>query len=298
MRIRHPAALAATGAAALLAAAPAGEADAQLLGGARDRPELMHFSDCGHCPEMVVLPPGSFEMGAAPGDPLTDTVELPRHAVEIGYRFAIAAHEVTFAQWDVCVAYGGCSFSGDDLGLGRGDMPVVGISWNDAVEYVIWLAEHTGQPYRLPSEAEWEYAARAGAEGPHYWTGGGERGCAYANLADLAAQEVNTDWDVVQCDDGFAGNSPVGSFRPNDFGLYDVLGNTWEFVEDCWNDTYDGAPADGNAWLAGTCAQRVVRGGASNSVPVDTRLSSRAGANVGERTTFDGFRVAVSLPNN
>lgn len=297
MRFRYQS-MVLTAATAALLAIGGGGAGAQLLGGSRDRPEPLRFSDCTQCPEMVVVPPGDFEMGATDDDQLADPAEIPRHTVNIGYRFAIGVNEVTFAQWDACVAYGGCSHGGDDLGLGRGDMPVVGLSWNDAVEYVVWLADLTGQPYRLPSEAEWEYAARAGTEGLQFWAGGLERGCIFGNLADLTAQAENPEWEVVACVDGHAGNSPVGSFRANDFGLYDVIGNAWEFVEDCWSGDYRGAPADGSAWLSGDCTQRVVRGGGSDSVPADLRMSARAAANPGERTTIDGFRVVVSLPAN
>jgi formylglycine-generating enzyme required for sulfatase activity len=258
---------------------------------------LPRFRDCALCPEMVVVPPGSFEMGASDDDPEAYDDELPRRRVTIGYSFGIGVTEVTFAQWDVCVAHGGCRHRPDDRGWGRGDMPVMDVSWNDAQEYVAWQAAYTGYPYRLPSEAEWEYAARAGAGGPFFWAGDRNRGCRYANMADASAAAFYPDWETVACDDGFAHNAPVASFRPNAFGLHDVLGNVWEWVEDCWSPSYGGAPSDGSPVVSGACRERVLRGGAATGLPGEVRLSQR-GANDPElRAVYNGLRVVVPLGN-
>lgn len=278
----------------MVVAAPV-PAGAQLLGG--DADALPRFRDCSLCPEMVVLPPGSFEMGASDDDPDAFDDELPRHTVTIGYRIAIGVTEVTFAQWDACVASNGCRHRPDDLDWGRGEMPVMDVSWEDAREYVTWLSLHTGMPYRLPTEAEWEYAARAGAQGPLYWAGDRNRGCRYANMADVSASAVYPEWEAVTCDDGFVVNAPVASLRPNAFGLYDVLGNVWEWVQDCWSPSYGGAPTDGSAMVSGDCTQRVLRGGAATGLPGEVRLSQR-GANEPElRAVYNGLRVVVPLGN-
>jgi len=281
-------------AAAIMAAAT--PAAAQLLGG-RDTPELPGFRDCAQCPEMVILPAGSFEMGADDSDPDAYTNEVPRHTVTIGHAFAIGVTEVTFAQWDACVARNGCTHRPSDQGWGRGDMPVIDVSWNDAVDYVTWLSAHTGVAYRLPSEAEWEYAARAGAQGQHYWPGDRASGCRYANMADMTAAADYPEWDTVACDDGHVVSAPVGSFDPNAFGLHDTLGNVWEWVQDCWNDSYRGAPADGSAWLAGDCRERVLRGGAATGLPNEVRLSQRGVNDPDLRAVYNGLRVVVTLGN-
>lgn len=283
---------------ALLAAAGwASPAPGQLLG-TRDAQDLPRFRDCAHCPEMVVLPPGSFEMGAAEGDLDAYPNESPRHRVTIDYSFAIGVTEITFEQWDACVARNGCRHRPDDLGWGRGSMPVMDISWNDAVEYVVWLSGQTGMPYRLPSEAEWEYAARAGAEGSHFWPGERSDGCGHANMADLSAGADFPQWETVDCDDGHVVNAPVASFAPNAFGLHDVLGNVWEWVEDCWNPSYAGAPVDGSPWLAGDCRGRVLRGGAATGLPREVRLSQRGVNDPEVRAVYNGLRVVVPLGGN
>ena len=191
------------------------------------------FRDCDVCPEVVVVPPGSFMMGS-PYRYGFDFVEGPRHWVTIGYALAVGVYEVTFAEWDACVAAGGCGgYRAPDI-WGRGRHPVINVSWEDAQAYVAWLSEKTGQEYRLLSEAEWEYVARAGTMTERY------------KRVDPALP-VET--------------SPVGGHLPNAFGLYDMMGNVWEWTEDCWNRSYAGAPADGRAWRSGDCGQRVLRGG-------------------------------------
>ena len=229
------------------------------------------FRDCDRCPEMVAVPAGSFTMGSPSSESGRDGDEGPQRQVEISSPFAVGVYEVTFAEWDACVSDGGCGgYHPDDQGWGRGRRPVINVSWDDAKAYASWLSRETGESYRLLSEAEWEYAARAGTATARYWgeSASGQRG--YANGADRTAKRHQSGWTVVDCDDGHYRTAPVGSFRPNRFGLHDVLGNVWEWVEDCWHDSYAGAPRDGHAWLGddgGDCSRRVLRGGSWGRLP-------------------------------
>ena len=214
-------------------------------------PEGKKFRDCAECPEMVVIPAGSYQMGSLLDDSWRYDDEGPVHRVTISAPFAVGKYEVTFSEWDACRGDGGCSRNPDDEGWGRGDRPVVDVSWEDAQEYVRWLSAETGGEYRLLSESEWEYVARGGSSTSRYW-GGSERGqCLHANGADRSAERSYSDWTVASCDDGYVRTSPVGSFRANGFGLHDVSGNVLEWVEDCWHDSYVGAPSDGGAWTSG-----------------------------------------------
>ncbi|MDE0478168.1 MAG: formylglycine-generating enzyme family protein [Gammaproteobacteria bacterium] len=228
----------------------------------------------GSGPEMVVIPSGSFLMGSSENWSPTET---PVHRVTIGQNFAVSKYEVTFAQWYDCVVGGGCSgYSPDDAGWGRGDRPVIYISWHDAQEYVAWLSRETGGTYRLLSEAEWEYATRAGSTTSYSW--GDEFDGSLANL------------------DGNRGRTvPVGSFPANAFGLHDMHGNVYEWVEDCWNENYHGAPADGSAWLSGNCSERIFRGGSWYWVPSLLRSAYRGHEPTGHRSKGVGFRVARTL---
>lgn len=210
------------------------------------------FRDCPTCPVMVVVPAGSFLMGSPPESEEAYADERPQHLVTIESPFAVGVYEVTFAEWDACVNAGGCrGHSPDDMGWGRGRIPVTTVSWDDAWEYTAWLSELTGEAYRLLSEAEWEYVARAGTRTERYWGDDASEQCRYANGDD----------EAVSCSDGYEYAAPVGSFQANAFWLHDVLGNLWEWTEDCWNDDYTGAPTDGSAWRVGDCSQRVQRGG-------------------------------------
>ena len=242
------------------------------------------FRDCAGCPEMVVVPSGSYLMGSLENDPFAGSDESPAHLVTIGAPFAVGVHEVTFAQWDACYRAGGCSHRADDQGWGRGTRPVVDVSWDDAQEYVRWLSGETGRSYRLPSEAEWEYVAHAGT-GTRYWWGNA--------FGDNRANcdRCGSPWDDRQ-------TAPVGSFSPNAFGLHDVHGNVWERVQDCRNDSYVGAPSDGSAWEAGNCNARGVRGAGWKSIPLVMRAANRAWVWPSSSRVFDaetGFRVARSL---
>ncbi|WP_420463598.1 formylglycine-generating enzyme family protein [Candidatus Palauibacter sp.] len=216
------------------------------------------FSDCSGCPQMVVVPAGTFTMGSPASEEGRRDDEGPQHSVTIGAPFAVGVYEVTFAEWDACVRTGGCGgYAPADEGWGRGNRPVINVSWDNAQTYVSWLSQQTGQRYRLLSEAEWEYVARAGSRTARYW-GESESGqCRYANGDD----------DYVSCTDGHAYTAPVGSFAPNVFGLYDVIGNVLEWTQDCSNGSHAGAPTDGSAWQSGECGSRVLRGGSWNFTP-------------------------------
>ena len=232
--------------------------------------------------EMVIIPPGSFRMGCVSGRDCDDN-EFPVHRVAIPQSFAVSKYEVTFAQWDACVRSGGCGgFSPRDNGWGRGNRPVINVSWDDAQAYVSWLSAQTGEQYRLLSEAEWEYVARAGSQTAYSW--GNEIGSNRANCDGCGSQ-----WDDRQ-------TAPVGSFEANAFGVHDMHSNVREWVEDCWNGSYEGAPADGSAWRNGNCAQRILRGGCWHYSPRALRSAQRFPLTPGYRLSIDiGFRVARTL---
>jgi formylglycine-generating enzyme required for sulfatase activity len=232
--------------------------------------------DCRDCPELIVIPAGSFDMGAA-----ATPFDRPVHRVTLAEPFAMSRNEITFADWDKCVAAGGCRFKPDDRGWGRGDRPVINVSWSDAKEYVAWLSQKTGKPYRLPSEAEWEYAARGGTKTPFYW--GTQAGTRMANCRDCQTGEP------VQ-------TLNVGSFPPNPFGLNDMAGNAAEWLEDCWNESYKGAPADGSAWGSGQCSMRALRGGSFDTQSAYLKSAARFRYDSDVRYFGNGFRVARKLP--
>lgn len=269
------------------------------------------FRDCGDCPEMGVVPAGSFTMGSpATEDRWEGGREDPQHRVVIPRAFALGRYEVTRAQFAVFVeqtghVVGACShWTGKawekDASRGwreagfsqRDDHPVVCVSWDDARAFVQWLARKTGQRYRLPSEAEWEYAARAGSTTARYWGENAADGCRFANLGDRSLERALGLQPVADCDDGHIYSAPVGSFLSNAFGLHDMLGNAWEWTEDCWNLGHKGAPADGSAWTAGDCSQRVPRGGSWNSHPRNIRSANRGNYVAANRYYHIGFRVA------
>jgi len=252
--------------------------------------------DCAECPEMVVLPAGSFMMGSASTEPGHDPNEAPLHEVTFATPFAIGRYEVTYDEWDACVADGGCTAVADE-GWGRGRRPVLYVNFEMAVGYTRWLSHRTGRSYRLPSEAQWEYAARGGTTTPWFWGDNPTRACEFGNVGDDALREVRPEWPLHDCNDGYARTtSPVGSFKPNGFGLHDMAGNAWEWVEDCYNPSYEGAPGDGSAWLSGDCVRRVVRGGGWYNKPETVRPAMRyAGDDPTRQNNTLGFRV-VRLP--
>jgi formylglycine-generating enzyme required for sulfatase activity len=233
------------------------------------------FQDCSDCAELVVIPSGDFNMGST-----ETTFERPPRKVTIANMFAIGRREITFEEWDNCVGTGGCKYRPNDQGWGRGKRPVVDVSWDDAKAFVAWLSQRTRQRYRLPSEAEWEYAARAGTDTSFWWGRAVDKG--YANCEDCGAAPTRQ-------------TLPVGSFRPNGFGLYDVSGNAAEWVEDCWNDTYRGAPSNGNAWTSGQCRQRVLRGGSFAGKSPLIRSAARFRYDQDVRYYANGFRVVRDL---
>ncbi|WP_295457088.1 formylglycine-generating enzyme family protein [uncultured Thiodictyon sp.] len=238
-------------------------------------------------PETITLPAGSFRMGCLAGDPVCHDNERPVHTVSLP-AFAIGKIEVTFDQWDACVAAGGCSQVPNDAGWGNRRRPVINVSWDDVQQYLSWLDQQTGQHYRLPSEAEWEYAARAGtttafSTGDCITTG-------QANYSD------STDYPGCGAKSGAAlGKSqPVGGYPANPWGLFDLHGNVWEWVQDCWHDSYTGAPANGSAWEA-DCSdrqQRVMRGGSWDNDPHFLRAAFRLRSTTDLRNGALGFRVA------
>jgi len=255
-------------------------------GGARVPSPGTVFRDCSNCPEMVVLPRGSFTMGSPSNEEGRDSDEGPQHRVTIGYDLAVGKYEVTFDEWNACVADGGCrGYRPSDKGWGRGRRPVIKVSWDDAKAYVGWLSRKTGQRYRLLSEAEWEYAARAGTTTAYWW--GRIASHDYANYG-----KDQCCGGLAQGRDRWEYTAPVGRFRANGFGLHDMLGNVWEWTEDCWNGNYNGAPVDGGIWTSGQCEERVLRGGSWDNNPRNVRSADRIRINADIRVNYYGFRVA------
>ncbi len=244
-----------------------------------------------YCPEMVVVPAGSFTMGAPNSQTINPVIQQlvqqisvstePRHSVTITAAFAVSKYEVTFDQWDTSVANGDCG-QVDDFGFGRGLRPAIGVSWAGAKCYVAWLSKVTGKPYRLLSEAEYEYAARAGSQTAFPW--GDQVGHNNANCKDCGSK-----WDALM-------TAPVGSFPPNAFGLYDMVGNVFEWVEDCWHSDYAGAPNDGSPWLTGDCGRRVIRGGSWYYPAVAVQSGFRFWSLPASYGSNVGFRVARTIP--
>ena len=265
----------------------------------RKYPAGTKLRDCNECPELVVVPPGTYMMGSPESETGREDDEGPRHRVTLDLPFAVGVYEVTreeygrfvsatgHASGDSCYAYKGGEW--EDIsgrhwkrpGFSQGKRhPVVCVNWSDAKAYVRWLSGETGQTYRLLSESEWEYVARAGTTRAYY-TG-----------ATISKRQAN----YGRKPGGYGKKTtPVGEFSPNGFGLHDVHGNVWEWVEDCWNGSYDGAPSDGSAWNSGNCAGRVLRGGSWLDEPRNLRSANRSGTTTGFRYYETGFRVARTL---
>jgi formylglycine-generating enzyme required for sulfatase activity len=279
--------------------------------------------DCADCPALVVLPAGRFMMGSPFDEPGHNEDESPLHPVAIA-AFAIGRTHVTRAQFRSfvdatgyqverdCVQQAGRVVPGqlpsvrggaswDDPGFTQTDSdPVVCVSHADAEAYARWLSRASGHAYRLPSEAEWEYAARAGTTTSRWWGDSRQGACASANVLDQSYVESFADGtpppqDMFQCRDGYAATAPAASFRPNPFGLYDMLGNARQWVADCYRRGYAGAPADGRAWVMDTCEFRINRGGAWSSPPLLVRSAQRHGDGPAYRSSLIGFRVARTI---
>ena len=271
------------------------------------------FQDCNDCPEMVVIPAGSFQMGSPDDEEGRDADEGPQHRVTIDAPFALGRYEVTRGQFSRFVAATnheakGCRYwDGDsvendpnrswrDPGYEQSNNhPVACVSWEDAQAYIDWLRKESGENYRLPSEAEWEYAARAGTTTRYFWGDDADEGCSFANGADQTAKKEQTGWTVMACDDGYYGTASAGSYRPNRFGLHDMTGNLWEWLEDRWHDNYDDAPIDGRAWVDGNNSARVLRGGSWVNGPWLLRSAYRDRFVPDGRGNDLGFRVARTL---
>ncbi|MEK9672686.1 MAG: formylglycine-generating enzyme family protein [Rhodospirillaceae bacterium] len=232
------------------------------------------FTDCPTCPEMVVVPKGVFVMGSD-----LDNREQPKHSVFIKKPFAISRYEITFDEWDACLKEGGCDHNPHDHGWGRGRQPVVNIDFHMAQGFAEWLSKKTGKPYRLPSEAEWEYAARAGTK-TNYWFGDD------AGVGRINCRKCGTPWSDHR-------NAPVGMTEPNPFGIYDMHGNAYEWVADCWAKNYEGAPRDGSARKDGNCKIRVIRGGSWYYFARQARSSSRAKNDANVNSYWLSFRVVL-----
>ena len=239
------------------------------------------FKECANgCPVMIVIPAGKFTMGSAENESDRLTSEGPQHEVTLAQPLAVSKFEVRFEEWDACVAAAGCPRVADRWG--RGEMPAINVSWDDAKRYAGWLSQLTGKEYRLLTEAEWEYAARAGASTRYSW--GDDPRVGKANCDGCGSQ-----WDLQQ-------TAPVGSFGPNAFGLYDMHGNVWEWVEDTWRENYDRAPRDASAWLrGGDPSYRVVRGGSWRNESEQVRAAVRFKRNINVRFDTLGFRVARTI---
>jgi formylglycine-generating enzyme required for sulfatase activity len=245
---------------------------------------LTAFRDCADCPPMVVIPAGEFTMGSPPSEQQAEA----QHRVTIAATFAVSKFEITFDEWNACVKNGGCgNYRPEDEGWGRGKRPVVNLSWENAKDYVTWLSRKTGKPYRLLSEAEWEYAARAGTTTPFSF---GET---------LSPRQANFDGSPDgsgPSDVNRQKTMPVGSFPANQFGLHDMHGNAWEWVEDCWHDDYTAkAPTDGSAWVEEGCRGHVGRGGSWEDSQSELRSSARTGGFKDELSATDGLRIARGL---
>jgi formylglycine-generating enzyme required for sulfatase activity len=230
---------------------------------------------------MVVVPVGEFIMGSPPTEKGSRDTEDPQHQVSITKPLAVSKFEVTFDDWDACITYGDCP-TVNDRGWGQGRRPVINVSWDDAQRYLAWLSKMTGKSYRLLTESEWEYAARAGTQTAYPW--GEEIGKGNANC-----ELCGSAWDGKQ-------TAPVGSFNANAFGLHDMHGNVYEWVADCVHANYDGAPTDGSAWMTdGDCNARNTRGGSWGNGPDAARSAARGRGDAGIRTNILGFRIGRTL---
>jgi sulfatase modifying factor 1 len=264
--------------------------------------------DCPTCPALTIVPAGRFKQGSNHADGNSATFEKPPHWVLIGRPFAISTSAVTVDEFRPFIAATGRDMRGCDMYEDRwrirpdanwenpgfvqtGSHPVTCVSWDDAKAYAGWLSRTTGHTYRLPSAAEWEYAARAGGEAVRPWNPDGSGACASANVADQRAARRYPGWTVFPCDDGYVYTAPVGSFKANSFGLNDMLGNVFQWTDDCWHADYTGVPTDGSSRTYGDCSERELRGGSWFTTPEFVRASYRNHFGVNYRTSSVGIRL-------
>ncbi len=299
------------------AAKPAAEPERKKAHPAAEQPEVpgKAFRDCPDCPEMVVIPAGAFDMGThftfaeSPN-------ETPQHPISIAQPLAMAKGEISRGQFAAFVKESryatadGCWIPVKDKwkfdsgrswrnpGFPQQDAhPVVCVSWNDAQAYAAWLSGKTGKDYRLPSEAEWEYAVRAGSSTPRPWGNNPNLACEFANVRDYSGQKETPGLAPVphKCSDNHPYTAPVGSFKANDFGLFDMIGNAYEWTQDCANDDYKGAPSNGSAWTQGDCKKKIHRGGSWASPMSMSRSAARRAEVPASKSSHLGFRVVSTL---
>jgi sulfatase modifying factor 1 len=268
--------------------------------------------DCPTCAAMTVLPAGRFKQGSARAESGAPSFEKPQHWVIIGRPLAMATNLVTVDEFREFVTATGRDMQGCDTYDGEwehrpenswqnpgyiqaGAHPVTCVSWTDAEAYAQWLSTKTGRRYRLPSASEWEYAARAGAEAAQPWSANGSDACTNANVADQSAARRYPGWQAFACNDGYVNTSPVGSFKANAWGLNDMLGNVFQWTQDCWHADYTGAPVDGSARTDGDCSQRELRGGSWFSLPAYVRANYRNHFAADYRTSSVGIRLARDM---
>ena len=276
------------------------------------------FGDCRDCPSMIVVPAGQFTMGTPLEEGGTPKWSNPAHTVTIGRSIAVARFLVTnnefaefvtdtwsqraldqpWADTDQQTSYSHLLWRGREVLSERGfeTHPVVRVSWPGAQAYVQWLSRMSGHRYRLLSEAEWEFAARAGTKTTFFFGDDATNACDFANVPDRAFVQNHLNASGINCTDGYSETSPVGKFKPNSFGLYDMVGNVWEWVEDCWHDGYAGAPTNGAAWIAdGICTKRVLRGQSFDIINWAEGVALRSSWDANGRLSTIGFRVARDL---
>jgi sulfatase modifying factor 1 len=268
--------------------------------------------DCPTCPTMVVLPVGRFKQGSMRSDSGSSSFETPMHWVAIGSSLSMSSNAVTVEEFQQFITDTGRDIRGCDIYDGdwkhrpdnswknpgfpqTGTHPVTCVSWNDAKAYAGWLSTKTGHPYRLPSASEWEYAARAGGEAVQPWSANASAACAAANVADASAAQRYPGWTVFACNDGYVNTAPVGSFKANSFGLNDMLGNVFQWTEDCWHADYNGAPFNGSARTDGDCSEHELRGGSWFSTPAYVRANYRNHFAADYRTSSVGIRLVRDI---
>lgn len=262
---------------------------AQAVTDSRTLSSPLSFSDCAGCPTMVVVRAGTFKQGDLQGS--GDADEQQVRQVMLGRAFALGRTEVTYTQWDVCVQASVCRVLEETHARPRQRalLPVQNVSWDDAKTYIDWLSARTGHVYRLPTESEFEYAARAGTLSRYPWGDSPSRRHSNYGSDECCGGDATAD-------DRWVETAPVGSFPPNGFGLFDMAGNVQEWMEDCWFENYEAAPADGSARTeGGDCAQRVLRGGSWSSTPKMIRPANRDKGSAGAALPYYGFRVARDL---